>query len=112
MNKKIKTINGDVRNRVKLSKIINKFKPEIIFHLAAQPLVIESYVNPSLTFETNFNGTLNLLETLRKAKFSCTTIIVTSDKCYENIDKKTGYKENDRIGGSDPYSCSKVQLNY
>lgn len=108
VNKKFKTIFGDVRDKKKLSKTIKKFKPNLIFHLAAQSLVLDSYDYPGETFETNFNGTLNILETLRHNKIKTTLIIATSDKCYENTNKKHGYKENDKLGGSDPYSASKA----
>lgn len=108
MNKKIKTIFGDVRDKKKLSKTIKKFKPNLIFHLAAQSLVIESYDYPSETFTTNFIGTLNILEIVRHNKIKTNLIIATSDKCYENTNKKSGYKEIDKLGGSDPYSASKA----
>jgi CDP-glucose 4,6-dehydratase len=105
--KKIKTINGDIRNKKKLYTAIKNFKPNIIFHLAAQSLVLESYKKPLETYETNFNGTLNLLDTVKKLKIKSPLIIITSDKCYQNINKKKGYKEIDKLGGSDPYSGSK-----
>ena len=103
----IKTINGDVRNKKKLKNILKRFKPNIIFHFAAQPLVLDSYQKPLETYETNFNGTLNLLESVRELKIKSPLIIITSDKCYENINKKKGYKETDKLGGADPYSGSK-----
>ncbi|MBO5566860.1 MAG: CDP-glucose 4,6-dehydratase [Succinivibrio sp.] len=98
---------GDLRDSDKLEETIAKYQPEIIFHLAAQALVRESYVNPKYTYETNVIGSLNILEATRK--FSCvkTVIMITSDKCYENVEQIWGYKESDRMGGYDPYSSSK-----
>ena len=92
----------------KLKSEINSFEPEYIFHLAAQPLVLESYENPKITFETNFNGTLNLLEILREAALPCTAILITTDKVYENNELNIAFKESDKLGGKDPYSASKA----
>lgn len=103
-----KSIVSDINEFEKLKKTINQFEPEFIFHLAAQPLVLESYENPKYTFETNFNGTLNLLETLRKVNFKTTVILITTDKVYENDDENIAFSEDDRIGGKDPYSSSKA----
>ena len=108
LNKKIENYYGDVRDNQKLSKKIKIFQPDIIFHLAAQPLVKESYKNPSYTFSTNTLGTMNVLETLRKVKCVKSAVIITSDKCYKNYEKKTGYSEEDELGGIDPYSASKA----
>jgi len=107
---KVKHHTCDIRNEKKLSKIINKNKPDFIFHLAAQSLVKESYLNPKYTFETNSLGTLNLLESLKKydSKKICSVVIVTSDKSYKNLELKRGYKEEDILGGYDPYSASKA----
>ena len=107
IDKKIINIHGNVKNKTKLFNVINKYKPSIIFHLASQPLVIESYKNPTNTIETNLNGTLNLLEACRKLTFVESIVIVTSDKCYENIKDNKIFLENDKLGGLDPYSCSK-----
>ena len=98
----------DVRNYKKLSKKIKSIKPSIIFHLAAQPLIYESYKKPYLTFDININGTLNIMEIIRKSKFIKSVVIVTSDKCYESNNSTVGFKENDRLGGIDPYSASKA----
>ena len=87
---------------------INKIKPSIIFHLAAQPLVSESFRKPKLTVMTNVNGTLNILESIRKISGIKSVVIITSDKCYQNDEVKRGYKETDRLGGEDPYSASKA----
>ena len=92
----------------KLQKEIVKFKPQIIFHLAAQSLVIKSVTNPKNTIETNFNGTLNILELCRNFDFIKSAVIITSDKCYQNREIQQGYKENDTLGGDDPYSASKA----
>lgn len=105
---KLMDFRADIRDKDKLAEIINKNKIEIIFHLAAQPLVKESYINPRYTFEVNFEGTLNLLETLRELQTVKSVVIVTTDKVYENIEKLEGYKESDRLGGHDPYSSSKA----
>ena len=104
----IKDVRLDIRNRKKLEKTILQFRPNFIFHLAAQSLVGTSYNNPSLTWETNVLGTLNVLDSLRKLKHSCTAVIITSDKCYFNKEVHYGYKESDTLGGKDPYSGSKA----
>jgi len=112
MKKNITNYDIDIKNFIKFKKIINKIKPNFIFHLAAQSLVSESYKNPIYNFETNFNGTLNLLEILRLAKFKCVTILITSDKSYRNFEIKRGYNENDILGGDDPYSASKGSAEF
>ncbi|MDB9815539.1 CDP-glucose 4,6-dehydratase, partial [Candidatus Pelagibacter sp.] len=98
----------NILNKKILEKSILKFKPDIIFHLAAQPLVIESYINPYNNFNTNTLGTLNLLETIRKLNYQGTAIIITTDKVYNTKKTKTSFKEEDEIGVSDPYGSSKV----
>jgi CDP-glucose 4,6-dehydratase len=105
---KIKNYYGDVRDKKNLTNKIKTFKPNIVFHLAAQPLVKESYKNPKFTFSTNIIGTLNILEILREVKSVKSTLIITSDKCYKNYEKKSGYSETDELGGEDPYSASKA----
>lgn len=97
----------DIRDRPGTNKIFKDFQPEVAFHLAAQPLVRYSYLNPIETYETNFNGTLNFLEALRHTESIKTAVIVTTDKCYENQERQEGYKEDDPMGGFDPYSSSK-----
>ena len=104
----IKDIRLDIRNRKKLEKKIISFKPDFIFHLAAQALVGLSYKNSPLTWESNVLGTLNVLEALKKLKKKCNVIIITSDKCYYNRETHSGYKETDILGGKDPYSASKA----
>ena len=108
LNKRINLKIIDIRDYNKLKKFIYKVKPNIIFHLAAQPLVLDSYVKPMDTFNINVNGTINILDIVRSCKFVKSLIVVTSDKCYENIGKNSGYVETDKLGGSDPYSASKA----
>jgi len=98
----------DVRDYDKLKKFIHKVKPNIIFHLAAQSLVTDSYFKPVDTFNINVNGTINILDIIRSCSFVKSFIGVTSDKCYENVGKKKSYSETDKLGGSDPYSASKA----
>ena len=107
MKKNIKNFDIDIRNFEKLNKVIKKIKPDFIFHFAAQSLVGASYKKPLYNFETNFNGTLNLLEVLRLSNFKCVSILITSDKSYRNFEIKRGYVEDDILGGDDPYSASK-----
>ena len=107
-NKKIKSYFGNIENYNFLKEVIKKSKPQIIFHLAAQSLVIDSYKEPLRTFKTNVFGTLNLLEIARNVREIKSIIIVTSDKCYKNYDKFKFYKETDPLGGVDPYSSSKA----
>ena len=98
----------DITDEKKINRVINDFKPDFVFHLAAQSIVSKSYISPKLTFETNAIGTFNILNALLKLKKKCTAIIITSDKCYENIETKKGYKEDDKLGGKDFYSASKA----
>ena len=99
---------GDIRDYKSLSDEIISFKPEIIFHMAAQPLVRKSFSDPRDTFETNVMGSANLLDIIRKTDFVRSLVFVTSDKCYENMEWSRGYVEEDRLGGIDPYSSSKA----
>ena len=103
----IKDYRVDIRDREKVIEITKKERPDFIFHLAAQSLVRESYLNPVDTWSTNLMGTLNILEALRKVDKKCTAVIITSDKCYDNVEWVWGYKETDSLGGPDPYSSSK-----
>lgn len=105
---KIKNILGDVKDERHLFSVLKKHKPEIIFHLAAQPLVRLSYKEAKLTYETNVMGTVNILEAVRKTQSVKVCINITTDKCYENKEWHYGYKESDRLGGYDPYSSSKA----
>lgn len=102
------SIIDDIRDKQKLQKEILNFKPDIIFHLAAQPLVRKSYDLPSETFEVNAVGTANLLEAVRNLNNRCVIIVITTDKVYENKESGQAYKESDRLGGYDPYSASKA----
>ncbi len=99
---------ADIRNKEKLRSEILDFAPDFIFHLAAQPLVRLSYQVPAETFEVNVIGTANLLEALTSLDKKCTAVIVTTDKVYENKEQDILYKEEDRLGGYDPYSASKA----
>jgi len=103
----VQDIRVDLTNYTKTNKMINKIKPNIIFHLAAQSLVLKSYSNPLDTFQANTIITINICEVLRKLKFKVNIIFITSDKVYKNIEQKKGYIETDAIGGTDPYSASK-----
>lgn len=104
---RIDSIMGDVRDISKLKTVFRKYKPGIVFHMAAQSLVKYSYAKPLETFETNIMGTANVLEVCRHAPSVRVIVNVTSDKCYENRELARGYKENDPMGGYDPYSSSK-----
>ena len=98
---------GDINNFGELDKAVKDARPHLIFHLAAQPIVRESYVNPLTTLSTNVIGTANLLESVRRSDLSCALVIVTSDKCYENNGTFWGFREDDPMGGHDVYSMSK-----
>tara|TARA_A100001011_G_scaffold387826_1_gene466326 strand:- start:10942 stop:12033 length:1092 start_codon:yes stop_codon:yes gene_type:complete len=110
LQKKIKHIKADVRDEKKITKIIKLYKPDYIFHLAAQSLVKKSYLKSRYTFMTNTIGTLNILEALKNYNplKVCSVVIITSDKSYKNVELKRGYKEDDILGGYDPYSASKA----
>lgn len=102
------SVYSDINHYASLKIEIESFNPEYIFHLAAQPLVLESYDDPKTTFQTNFNGTLNLLEVLRKVALNTTAIFITTDKVYENNELNIPFIEQDKLGGKDPYSASKA----
>ena len=106
LNLNIDSIIGDIRDLDKLNQVFNKYKPDIVFHLAAQALVRLSYENPIETYETNVIGTLKVFEACRNAKVKA-IVNITSDKAYENKEWIWGYRENDPMGGYDPYSSSK-----
>ena len=108
LDKIIHHVDGDIRDFTALKKIFNDFKPEFLFHLAAQALVKFSYEEPKLTFDTNIGGSVNILEAVRSTPSLCSVIYVTSDKCYKNKEWLWGYRENDELGGHDPYSASKA----
>jgi CDP-glucose 4,6-dehydratase len=103
-----KEFHCDIRHRADLETALGESKPDIIFHLAAQPIVRLSYSAPVETFETNALGTANVLDAIRKLELPCTVIVVTSDKCYENVEWEYSYRENDALGGHDVYSMSKA----
>jgi CDP-glucose 4,6-dehydratase len=97
----------DIRDANKIKQKIIDASPDFLFHLAAQPIVGRSYEDPLETWNTNVMGTINILESLRYVKNECTAVIITSDKCYDNVEWEWGYRENDTLGGPDPYSASK-----
>lgn len=103
-----KSFYGDLKNIKKLKKVIHSIKPDLVFHLAAQPIVSESYKNPTDTFKTNINGTINIFDIILNVKSVKAIVNVTSDKCYENLGNKKFFKESDPLGGLDPYSASKA----
>lgn len=107
LNDHITYYEEDVRNLEAVKNIIAEIKADFIFHLAAQPIVSESYKNPVDTFTTNVIGSCNIMEATRVLNHPCTLVMITSDKAYENVEWTWGYRENDRVGGKDPYSASK-----
>ena len=103
----IKDLRGDIRDLPAVRNAVNSARPDFVFHLAAQPLVRLSYAQPVETYATNVMGTVNLLEAVRLAGAACTVVVVTTDKCYENTGQAQGYREEEPMGGHDPYSSSK-----
>lgn len=103
----VKSVTGNILDKGKILNVVLKHKPEIIFHLAAQPIVRRSYRDPVETFETNVMGTVNVLECCRKVGTVKAVVNITSDKCYQNTNLPRGYREDDPLGGDDPYSASK-----
>ena len=101
-------VRGDIRDRESLINAMREFKPEAIFHLAAQALVRQSYADPAGTFEANMLGTMNVLEAVRACPTARAVVMITSDKCYRNDEWVWGYRETDHLGGADPYSASKA----
>lgn len=104
----VEDFRGDIRNPAALEPALGKFAPEVVFHLAAQPLVRASYDDPIGTYETNVIGTARLLDALRRTPSVRAVVSVTTDKCYENKEWVWGYRETDPLGGYDPYSSSKA----
>lgn len=104
---KMNSIIGDIRDLNKLFNVFDEFQPEIVIHMAAQPLVRESYENPVYTFETNVMGTVNICECVRQSDSVKSFLNVTTDKVYENVEKSEGYREDEKLDGYDPYSNSK-----
>lgn len=103
----IESTYADIRNLDSLDEVVRRFRPEITFHLAAQPLVRTSYMEPVQTFQVNVMGTVHLLEAMRRTPCCRAIVMITSDKCYENNEWVWPYREEDALGGYDPYSCSK-----
>ena len=101
-------LRGDVRDFDQLSQTIATYQPSLVFHLAAQPIVLRSFEEPRLTFETNALGTVNMLEAIRASTSVRALVSITTDKVYQNEEWMWGYRENDRLGGDDPYSASKA----
>ncbi|MBF9264631.1 CDP-glucose 4,6-dehydratase [Paracidovorax cattleyae] len=104
----MRSVIGDVRDAALLSAALEEAAPEVVFHLAAQPLVRQSYADPVATYSTNVMGTVHLLEAVRRTPAVRAVVVVTSDKCYENREWLWGYREDDALGGFDPYSNSKA----
>lgn len=107
LNEKVTQVKGDIRNLDLLIKTIEQYRPEVVIHLAAQPLVRESYKNPVYTFEINIMGTVNLCEAIRRTNVVKSFLNVTTDKVYKNEEWVWGYREDDTLNGYDPYSNSK-----
>lgn len=107
LDTKIHSINGDIRDIQKMKQVFEAVRPEIVFHLAAQPLVREGYANPVATYETNVMGTVNLLECVRLTETVKSVLNITTDKVYKNNEWEWGYRENEPLDGFDPYSNSK-----
>ena len=108
IGKKIKAdIRADIRDGEKMKQIFTEYQPEIVFHLAAQPLVRLSYEIPVETYEANVMGTIHLMEAIRATESVKVGVMITTDKCYENKEQIWGYRENEPMGGYDPYSSSK-----
>ena len=108
LGKRIMHRTGDIRDRSAVASALAEFKPDVVFHMAAQALVRPSYADPALTFETNAMGTLNVLEAVRQTPSVKSLVLITSDKCYRNDEWVYGYRESDHLGGKDPYSASKA----
>jgi CDP-glucose 4,6-dehydratase len=104
---RMRHIHGDVRDQAELAQTVRETMPSFVFHLAAQPIVRTSYAQPVETYATNVMGTVNLLEAVRQAAKPCVVVVITTDKCYENREWVHSYREEDALGGHDPYSSSK-----
>ncbi|MBR3572896.1 MAG: CDP-glucose 4,6-dehydratase [Bacteroidales bacterium] len=107
LSDKITDIRGDIRNASTVHAVFEKYQPEIVFHLAAQPIVRLSYEHPVETYETNVMGSIHMMEAFRKCPSTRVAVMITTDKCYENREQIWGYRENEPMGGYDPYSSSK-----
>jgi CDP-glucose 4,6-dehydratase len=104
----MESVSGDVRDLEHLQRVLRERQPEVVFHLAAQPVLRLSYVEAVRTFSTNVLGTVHILESAREVSSVRSMVIITSDKCYENLEDQRAYGETDRLGGADPYSASKA----
>lgn len=111
LSHRLQDFRGDVRRMKELRSIFKEFRPQIIFHLAAQPFVRESLREPKRTIETNVMGTVNVLECVRESSIVEAVVIITSDQCYENVDCEWGYREIDRLGGMIPKRPRKLVLS-
>lgn len=108
LDDEVKSYIQDIRYLDKIKTIVKEINPDILFHLAAQPIVIESYNNPVYTYETNILGTINILESIKELNNLECAVMITTDKVYDNKEWVWGYRENDTLGGDDPYSSSKA----
>jgi len=108
LDEEVDSIIGDIRDAEKLKKVFREYQPQFVFHMAAQPLVRDSYMLPKYTYEVNVLGTVNTLEAVRNTDSVRVVLNITTDKCYENREWVWGYRENDPLGGYDPYSSSKA----
>lgn len=106
----IEHIIGDVRDSAALQVVLTKARPDFVFHLAAQPLVLDSYLAPDETFAINVTGSINLMEAVRRSNIAASVVMVTTDKVYRNREWAYAYRENDALGGHDPYSASKAAM--
>ena len=104
----VEDVRGDIRDSALIAEVIRRCRPDAVFHLAAQPLVRSSLVSPRETFDVNVGGTASILDAIREADRPCSVVVVTSDKCYRNDGEVWGFRENDPLGGHDPYSASKA----
>lgn len=104
----MQSLMGDITNFVRIQEVFQKIKPEVVFHMAAQPLVRYSYLHPLETYQTNVMGTLHILEAIRNTASVKAVVLVSTDKCYQNRERSLRYIENDILGGHDPYSSSKA----
>lgn len=107
LRNRVRHVEADIRDLKSLVSTLKDFKPDFVFHLAAQPIVSLSYLDPIETTSVNVLGTATMLQALRECDLDCVAVIITSDKCYENVEWVWGYRENDRLGGKDIYSASK-----
>lgn len=107
LSNKITDIRGDIRDAELVHSVFEKYQPEIVFHLAAQPIVRLSYEQPVETYQTNVMGSIHVMEAFRHCKSAKVAVMITTDKCYENREQIWGYRENEPMGGYDPYSSSK-----